>query len=117
MADNHSLLALSALAERYDLSTYCYGVLTGSFIQSGPVASVASVFMIFMIVVLSFPTTPGPVAQDMNYSSVVVGGTIILASIYYFVSGQFWFTGPVTTLQDECVEKRTSVGTSSQGSK
>ncbi|KAK0217626.1 amino acid/polyamine transporter I [Armillaria nabsnona] len=84
---------------------------------SGPVASVASIFMIFMIVVLFFPTTPGPVAQDMNYSSVVVGGTIILASIYYFVSGQFWFTGPVTTLQDECVEKRTSVGTSSQGSK
>ncbi|KAK0433997.1 amino acid/polyamine transporter I [Armillaria borealis] len=84
---------------------------------SGPVASVASVFMIFMIVVLFFPTTPGPVAQDMNYSSVVVGGTIILASMYYFVSGQFWFTGPVTTLQDECAEKRTSVGTSSQGSK
>ncbi|SJL15718.1 related to UGA4-GABA permease-also involved in delta-aminolevulinate transport [Armillaria ostoyae] len=84
---------------------------------SGPVASVASVFMIFMIVVLFFPTTPGPVAQDMNYSSVVVGGTIILASMYYFVSGQFWFTGPVTTVQDECAEKRTSVGTSSQGSK
>ncbi|KAG7452001.1 amino acid transporter [Guyanagaster necrorhizus] len=84
---------------------------------SGPVAFFASAFMIFMIVVLCFPTTPGPAAQDMNYSSVVVGGTIIMASMYYFVSGRFWFAGPVVTLQDECAEKRSSVGTSSQSSR
>ncbi|PBK76436.1 amino acid transporter [Armillaria solidipes] len=67
---------------------------------SGPVAFVATAFMILMMVVFLFPAAPAPVAESMNYSVAVVGGIITLATAYYFVSGRFWFTGPVVTVAD-----------------
>jgi hypothetical protein len=57
--------------------------------------------MLFMIVVLQFPTSPSPAAQTMNYTIVVVGGTIILATAYYLISGRYWFVGPVVTVSSE----------------
>ncbi|KAJ3836744.1 amino acid/polyamine transporter I [Lentinula raphanica] len=59
--------------------------------MSGPVACIASAYMIFMIV-------------SMNYTVVVVGGTILLSLGYYFFpvyGGKHWFTGPVHTVVDE----------------
>jgi len=54
-----------------------------------------------MIVVLQFPAAPHPIAQDMNYTIVVVGGTVLLATGYYFISGRYWFVGPVVTAPSE----------------
>ncbi|KAK7472490.1 hypothetical protein VKT23_000605 [Stygiomarasmius scandens] len=68
---------------------------------SGPVATLATLFMLFMIVVLQFPAAPHPIAQDMNYTVVVVGGTVLLATGYYFISGRYWFVGPVVTAPSE----------------
>ncbi|KAK0433562.1 amino acid/polyamine transporter I [Armillaria borealis] len=73
---------------------------------SGPVAFVATTFMILMMVVFIFPAAPAPVAESMNYTVVVVGGIITLATAYYFVSGRFWFTGPVITVADGSEGKR-----------
>ncbi|THV04571.1 amino acid transporter [Dendrothele bispora CBS 962.96] len=70
---------------------------------SGFVAFVASAYMIFMIIVLLFPAAPSPSAEDMNYTVVVVGGTILLSLGYYFFpkyGGMYWFTGPVHTIKD-----------------
>ncbi|KAK0209110.1 hypothetical protein DFS33DRAFT_1380588 [Desarmillaria ectypa] len=72
------------------------------------VASVATAFMILMMVVFLFPTAPAPVAQSMNYTIVVVGEIITLAAGYYWISGRFWFTGPVITLADGSMEKRSN---------
>ncbi|KAF5385554.1 hypothetical protein D9757_006745 [Collybiopsis confluens] len=72
-------------------------------ILSGPVAFIASAYMIFMIVVFLFPAAPTPDSQDMNYTVVVVGGTIMLSLGYYFFpvyGGRHWFTGPVHTIKD-----------------
>ncbi|KAJ7268721.1 amino acid permease-domain-containing protein [Mycena haematopus] len=68
--------------------------------MSAPVAFVASTYMIFMIVVFMFPAVPGPTSHSMNYTAVVVGGTLILSLGYYFFSGRYWFTGPVATIRD-----------------
>ncbi|KAF5348720.1 hypothetical protein D9758_006798 [Tetrapyrgos nigripes] len=73
---------------------------------SGPIATIATCFMLFMTVVLQFPTAPHPVAQTMNYTVVVVGGTIMLATAYYLLSGRHWFVGPVVTLPGEREVKR-----------
>ncbi|KAK0433561.1 amino acid/polyamine transporter I [Armillaria borealis] len=73
---------------------------------SGPVAFVATTFMILMMVVFIFPSAPAPVAESMNYSVVVVGGIITLATVYYLISGRFWFTGPVVTVADRSGEMR-----------
>jgi hypothetical protein len=72
--------------------------------QSAPVAFVASAYMIFMIVVFMFPAAPFPTSQSMNYTVVVVGGTMSLSLGYYFFpkyGGVYWFTGPVETLRGE----------------
>ncbi|KIK52793.1 hypothetical protein GYMLUDRAFT_207812 [Collybiopsis luxurians FD-317 M1] len=65
-----------------------------SFLVSG----LAVAFMVFMIVVLMFPTAPAPTASSMNYTVVVVGGTLLLSTLYYLVSGRLWFSGPVCTV-------------------
>ncbi|KAK0217681.1 hypothetical protein EDD85DRAFT_797906 [Armillaria nabsnona] len=73
---------------------------------SGPVAFVATTFMILMMVVFLFPASLAPVAESMNDSIVVVGGIVTLATAHYFVSGRFWFTGPVITAADGSGKKR-----------
>ncbi|KAK0481363.1 amino acid permease-domain-containing protein [Armillaria novae-zelandiae] len=64
------------------------------------VVFVATTFMILMMFVFLFPAAPAPVAESMNYTVVVVGGIITLATVYYLISGRIWFTGPVVTVPD-----------------
>jgi amino acid transporter len=67
---------------------------------SAPVAYIALSFMAFMVLVLLFPTNPGPTSAEMNYSVAVVGGIVSLCLTYYFFpiyGGRHWFTGPVNT--------------------
>ncbi|KAI0075968.1 APC amino acid permease [Panus rudis PR-1116 ss-1] len=72
-----------------------------------PVAFIALAWMLFSVVVLSFPTTPTPTAQDMNYTVVVYGGWIVLCLIYYYLpvyGGKHWFTGPRANIEKQPVE-------------
>jgi hypothetical protein len=60
--------------------------------------------MIFMIVVFMFPAAPSPTSHSMNYTAVVVGGTLMLSLGYYFFpryGGVYWFKGPVETIHDQ----------------
>lgn len=59
--------------------------------------------MIFMILVFLFPAAPSPTSHSMNYTVVVVGGTLMLSLGYYFLpkyGGVHWFEGPVETIRD-----------------
>ena len=72
--------------------------------QSAPVAFVAAAYMIFMILVFLFPAAPFPTSHSMNYTVVVVGGTLALSLGYYFFpkyGGVHWFKGPVETIRAE----------------
>ncbi|KAJ6596370.1 amino acid/polyamine transporter I [Mycena vulgaris] len=72
-------------------------------LMSAPVAFLALMYMIFMIVVFMFPATPDPTAHSMNYTVVILGGTLMLSLGYYFFpkyGGRNWFTGPVETIRD-----------------
>ncbi|KAI0263183.1 APC amino acid permease [Gloeopeniophorella convolvens] len=72
-------------------------------IFSLPVATTAALWMTFILVVIMFPTSPGPTAKTMNYTVVVWGGVIILSLVYFYFpkyGGVYWFTGPVSTLED-----------------
>ncbi|KAI0674185.1 APC amino acid permease [Trametes maxima] len=68
-----------------------------------PVAVVAVAWMVFSVIILAFPTAPGPDAEGMNYMIVVFGGWIVLCLIYYYLpvyGGAYWFNGPLMTLED-----------------
>ncbi|KAI0777533.1 APC amino acid permease [Trametes elegans] len=71
-----------------------------------PVAVVAVAWMVFSVIILAFPTSPGPTADGMNYMVVVYGGWIILCLIYYHIpvyGGACWFNGPQMTLDGDGV--------------
>ncbi len=71
--------------------------------QGLPVAIVAVAWMAFSVVILAFPTAPGPTADGMNYMIVVFGGWIALCLVYYHLpvyGGACWFNGPQITLED-----------------
>ncbi|KAH9475699.1 putative amino-acid permease C11D3.08c [Psilocybe cubensis] len=68
-----------------------------------PVAITAVTFMLFMVLALMFPASPSPSSNNMNYTAVVLGGTLLLSIIYFYLptyGGLYWFTGPVRTLED-----------------
>ena len=77
-------------------------------VQSVPVAMCAAGWNIFAIVIVMFPTNPGPDVTTMNYTVVVGGGWVGLSIIYYFFpkyGGRYWFTGPMANIQrDASVE-------------
>lgn len=74
--------------------------------------------MTFMIIVFMFPSAPDPTSKTMNYTVVVVGGTMLLSLGYYYFpkyGGVYWFEGPVSTLEkDQEDEKPRSPATSNE---
>ncbi|RDB16736.1 putative amino-acid permease PB24D3.02c [Hypsizygus marmoreus] len=66
-----------------------------------PVAVIAVIWMAFIIVVFLFPAAPHPDSSNMNYTVVVLGGTLVLAVAYFYLpvyGGVHWFKGPVQTI-------------------
>ncbi|OAA55261.1 gaba permease [Niveomyces insectorum RCEF 264] len=73
---------------------------TGRF--SKPLACCAIVFLVYGIVLCMFPSSgPNPSPQAMNYTVVINMAVWGGATIYYFVDARKWFTGPVSTLDDQ----------------
>ncbi|KAF8874578.1 amino acid/polyamine transporter I [Gymnopilus junonius] len=75
---------------------------------SVPVTFTAVAFMAFIIIILLFPLNPGPTPATMNYTIVVVGGTLTLSTVYYFFpvyGGRHWFSGPVRNIDDKSTEE------------
>ncbi|EGO02856.1 hypothetical protein SERLA73DRAFT_165793 [Serpula lacrymans var. lacrymans S7.3] len=73
-------------------------------IMSLPVAVIAVAYMTFMNIVFFFPTTPQTTVAEMNYTVVVLGGTLILSLAWYYFpvyGGVHWFTGPVANVDGE----------------
>ncbi|KAF9262529.1 amino acid transporter [Marasmius fiardii PR-910] len=70
---------------------------------SKPIGGIAVAWVFFIVVLLLFPSSQKPLAEEMNYAIVIIGGVIIFASASWALSARKWFHGPVKT-----VEKLTS---------
>ncbi|KAG6902923.1 hypothetical protein C0995_009314 [Termitomyces sp. Mi166 len=71
-----------------------------------PVTTIAVVFMAFMSIIFLFPMTPSTDAQGMNYTVVVLGGTMVLSILWYYFpkyGGVYWFAGPVPNINVDSV--------------
>ncbi|KAF9002347.1 hypothetical protein BDQ17DRAFT_542161 [Cyathus striatus] len=65
------------------------------------VAAIAVTWMVFIIIVFFFPAAPNPEASNMNYTVVMLRGTIVLSIIYYYFpkyGGMHWFKGPIANI-------------------
>ncbi|KAH9896733.1 APC amino acid permease [Cubamyces lactineus] len=68
-----------------------------------PVASLAVLWMVFSTVILTFPTSPSPDKNTMNYTVVVYCGWVGLCLLYYYLpvyGGARWFDGPQRTVDE-----------------
>ncbi|KKK26013.1 hypothetical protein AOCH_000444 [Aspergillus ochraceoroseus] len=54
---------------------------------------------LLIFIVMLFPTTKPITASNMNYGSAIVGGTLILATILYFIWGKKHYIGPLIHLE------------------
>ncbi|KIM81914.1 hypothetical protein PILCRDRAFT_820783 [Piloderma croceum F 1598] len=78
---------------------------------SMPVATISVLWMLFMSVVFLFPSLPQTDVADMNYTVVVMGGTLILSLAWYYCpkyGGVHWFTGPVKNIGSKEWDKGSS---------
>lgn len=58
----------------------------------------------FVILIMMFPTSVDPTAQQMNYTVAVFGGWILLCIVYYYLpvyGGVHWFKGPIANVPVE----------------
>ena len=84
-----------------------------------PIAAISVLWMLFMGIVFLFPSTPTTSTADMNYTVVVLFGTLILSVAWYYCpvyGGVHWFTGPIATIKD-APEDASSITESSDGNK
>jgi len=57
--------------------------------------------MSFLGTVFLFPATPQTSVEDMNYTVVVLGGVLILSTVWYYLpkyGAVHWFTGQVSNI-------------------
>jgi amino acid transporter len=83
-------------------------------IFSMPIAAASVLWMFFMGIVFLFPTLPQTDVSEMNYTIVVLGGTLFLSLVWYYFpkyGGVHWFTGPVRNIDSpECNGHSTASG-------
>jgi amino acid transporter len=67
----------------------------------GAVINILALIYIIPVFIFSFfPPTPNPTAATMNWACVMVGGTVLLATVYYIVWGRKTYTPPSETIED-----------------
>jgi hypothetical protein len=47
-----------------------------------------------------FPPSPNPTPANMNWACVMVGGVVVLATIYYIILGRKQYSPPKETIED-----------------
>jgi hypothetical protein len=66
------------------MSAYSLACKADQRVQSFPVSAIAVAWMSFISIVFLFPTTNPTSAKSMNYTVVVLGGTILLSLVWYY---------------------------------
>ena len=59
------------------------------------VNTIALVYLSFVAVMICFPAVPNPSLIDMNWCSLMFGGLLIFAMVYYYLYGGSKYDGPV----------------------
>ncbi|KAK0211069.1 APC amino acid permease [Desarmillaria ectypa] len=124
-AGNNAIGAVFSLAVTAQYVSLCIPMsarfLGGKAINPGPfrlgplslpITAIAVIWMTFMTIVFMFPLTPSPGIGNMNYTVVVQGGVLILATVYFYFpryGGINWFTGPISTVETPVVQVRNHV--------
>ncbi|KAL1845287.1 hypothetical protein VTK73DRAFT_741 [Phialemonium thermophilum] len=65
----------------------------------GPILNgISLAWILFMVIFFNFPFTMPVAADNMNYSSVIIGAILIFSTIYWLVHGRKTYQGPKTEI-------------------
>jgi hypothetical protein len=64
------------------------------------VNSLSLIYITPIFVFSFFPPTPNPTPDVMNWGIAMVGGVVILATVYYIIWGRHTYTPPNETIED-----------------
>jgi amino acid transporter len=65
-----------------------------------PIAVISSIWLTITSIFMFFPANYPVTKDNMNYAVVVIGGVLLIAAIYWFISARHWFVGPKRTDMD-----------------
>jgi amino acid transporter len=60
----------------------------------------ALIYIIPLFIFSFFPPIPNPTPATMNWACVMVGGTVVFATVYYIIWGRKTYTPPHETIED-----------------
>jgi amino acid transporter len=67
----------------------------------GPLINICALIYITPLFIFSFfPSTPNPKPDTMNWACLMVGGVILLATVYYIIWGRKTYSPPNETIED-----------------
>jgi hypothetical protein len=67
----------------------------------GTLVNILALIYLSPVLVFSFfPSSPKPTPSTMNWAIVMVGGVVLLATIYYIFWGRKLYTPPNETIED-----------------
>jgi choline transport protein len=61
---------------------------------------IAICWLVFAMIFSTFPNFEPVNAQNMNYSTVVLGGWLFFGALYYFLSGRKQYSGPLSEVEE-----------------
>jgi amino acid transporter len=61
---------------------------------------VALIYLAPVFLFSFFPPVPNPTPGNMNWACVMVGGIVLLATVYYVIWGRKTYTPPEETIED-----------------
>ncbi|CAK9438416.1 uncharacterized protein LODBEIA_P26400 [Lodderomyces beijingensis] len=72
----------------------------GKFSQ--PIGWIAVAFVALMIPILCFPYVKGSelTPENMNWTSLIFGGPMLIFTIYFFVEAKKWYIGPLSNIDE-----------------
>jgi hypothetical protein len=59
------------------------------------VGYISLAWLIFTSILFLLPTSSPVTIANLSWSPIIVGGTVVVMSIYWIFSARFWFVGPV----------------------
>ncbi|CAF1427741.1 unnamed protein product [Rotaria magnacalcarata] len=83
---------------RCTVARNCFGLGEFSLGRFGqPIAVISSAWLFLTSFIMFFPFQYPVTSENMNYAVVIIGGTLLVAAVYWIVSARHWFLGPKRT--------------------
>ena len=69
-------------------------------LYSTVIGYISLIWLIFTSILFLLPTTYPITLDNLSWSPIIVGGTVLVMSVYWIFSARYWFKGPARVSYD-----------------